>query len=296
MELNTIALDTPPRDAASVVLLRDGAPGLEVLLMRRHAQSQVLGGAYVFPGGKLERSDSAHSMLDRLDAQAQALHGALGEPALTPGAAAGLFVAALREAFEESGVLFASHRGEPLSASDAQQAVHAARTGESLTHLLQTHDWRLDTHALAPWSRWITPRRPSVMNRRFDTRFFLAALPGSQQARSDDHEITEARWLTPRAALQQYEEHQIDLAPPQIISLMHLLAFNNVGSALKDARSRPPPLVEPHPLELGAERAMCYPGDPAHPVSGPTLPAATRLIWRDRRFQPPEGFSAWLDR
>lgn len=296
MELNTATIDTPPRDAASVVLLRDAPPGLEVLLMRRHAQSQVLGGAYVFPGGKLERSDSTPLVLDRLDAQAQALHGALGEPGLTTGVAAGLFVAALREAFEESGVLFASERGAPLNASVAQQAVRDARAGESFNQLLQMHDWQLDTHALAPWSRWITPRRPSVMNRRFDTRFFLAALPSSQQARSDDHEITEARWLTPRAALQQYEAHQIDLAPPQIISLMHLLTFSDVDSALKDARSRPPPLVEPHSLELGAERIMCYPGDPDHPVTGPALPTATRLIWRDRRFQPPEGFSVWLNR
>jgi len=295
MQLNDTTIDTPPRDAASVVLLREGASGPEVLLLRRHASSQVLGGAYVFPGGKLERSDSAPATQARLDAPAATLHAALGESALNPDVAAGLFVAALREAFEESGVLLASQAGRPPDAGARQRAVAAIRAGTPFDALLVQHDWQLDSRALAPWSRWITPRRPAMMNRRFDTRFFLAAVPDEQEAQHDDHEVTEARWLKPRTALAQYRDRQIDLAPPQIVSLLHLLPFGSVAAALADARTRPPPLVEPHTLQHGAERMMCYPGDPQYPVAGPVLTHPTRLLWRDGRFQPPEGFGPWLD-
>ena len=295
MQLNDTTIDTPPRDAASVVLLREGASGLEVLLLRRHASSQVLGGAYVFPGGKLERSDSAPATQARLDAPAATLHAALGESALNPDVAAGLFVAALREAFEESGVLLATQAGRPPDAGARQRAVAAIRAGTPFDALLVQHDWQLDSRALAPWSRWITPRRPAMMNRRFDTRFFLAAVPDEQEAQHDDHEVTEARWLKPRTALAQYRDRQIDLAPPQIVSLLHLLPFGSVAAALADARTRPPPLVEPHTLQHGAERMMCYPGDPEYPVAAPALTRPTRLVWRDERFQPPEGFGPWID-
>ena len=295
MQLSDTSIDTPPRDAASVVLLRESAAGPQVLLLRRHAQSAVLGGAYVFPGGKLERSDSSPATLARLDASAATLHAALGEAALAPDMAVGLFVAALREAFEESGVLLATHAGRPLDETTRQHALAAIRAGTPFASLLAQHDWQLDTQALAPWSRWITPRRPAVMNRRFDTRFFLAAVPDAQEARQDDHEVTEARWLTPRTALAQYRQHEIDLAPPQIVSLLQLLPFGNVAAALADARTRPPPLVEPHTLQYGAERMMCYPGDPEYPVATPAMTRPTRLVWRDQRFQPPEGFGPWLD-
>lgn len=295
MHFSDTPIDTPPRDAASVVLLRDGAAGPQVLLLRRHVDSKVLGGAYVFPGGKLERSDSAPATQARLDAPAAALHAALGEPALAPDMAAGLFVAALREAFEESGVLLATHAGHALDGAARQQALAAVRAGTAFADLLAQRDWHLDTHALAPWTRWITPRRPAMMNRRFDTRFFLAAVPAAQEARQDDHEVTEARWLTPRAALAEYREGRIDMAPPQILSLLHLSSYGSVAAALADARTRPPPLVEPHTLQHGAERMMCYPGDADYPLAAQGLPGPTRLVWRDERFQPPEGFGPWID-
>jgi hypothetical protein len=91
--------------------------------------------------------------------------------------AAGLFVAALREAFEESGVLLATRAGQPLEPATRQQALAAVRAGTPFATLLAQHGWRLDTHALAPWSRWITPRRPAMMNRRFDTRFSWPPCP-----------------------------------------------------------------------------------------------------------------------
>ena len=294
MELNHDIIDTPPRDAASVVMLRDAPDGLQVLLLRRHADSAVLGGAYVFPGGKVDAADAGADTLARLDRAPAELHARLGEPALSANQAAALYVAAAREAAEESGVLF-------LQVGAKETATHSAdtcarlRAGGQFAALLAEHGARLDTDALAPWSRWITPRRPSVMNKRFDTRFFLAAVPPAQEARHDDFEVTEARWLTPRQALQQYRAHEIDMAPPQIVSLLHLMQYRDVAQAMDDARSRPPPLIEPHPVEDAGGRILTYPGDPAHPVAERALPVTTRLVWRDKRFQPTEGLDAPLN-
>ena len=297
MELNHDVIDTPPRDAASVVMLRDSAAGLQVLLMRRHTNAAVLGGAYVFPGGKVDQTDGQPALLDHLDRSPTELHPLLGEPALVSASSAAMFVAAAREAFEESGVLLARQFGQPLDAQAQHAAFETVRQGQSFAQVLVQHTLQLCTNDLAPWSRWITPRRPSVMNQRFDTRFFLAAVPPGQQAHYDDFEVTEARWLTPRAALAQYRDHAIDLAPPQIVSLLHLLQYPDVAHALADARSRTPPLIQPESVQDGDTRVLCYPGDAAHPVTARALPAPvpTRVVWRQQRFEPPQGFAPFID-
>jgi 8-oxo-dGTP pyrophosphatase MutT (NUDIX family) len=290
MELSNAIIDTPPRAAASVVLLRDGVQGLQVLLLRRHGQSGVLGGAWVFPGGKVDAGDDAPATLALLDRAPRQIAPLLGEPELTPEAAAGIFIAAAREAFEEAGVLLAR------APNGAPQPVSASERTEPFAPLLARHALRLDTQGLAPWSRWITPRQPSVMNRRFDTRFLLAALPPGQEAHADDHEITATRWLAPRQALRLYARGEIDLVPPQIMSLLHLALYPDTATALADARAHSPYLVQPHPFDIDGQRTICYPGDPAHPQRHRVLPEAlpTRLTWHDQRFVPPQGIQAWL--
>ena len=111
MELNHQEIKTPPRDAASVLMLRDGAQGLEIFMLQRHSNSAVLGGAYVFPGGKLDAADAELDPARHLDQPRDLLHRQLAEPALEEARACGLYVAALREAFEESGILFAHEIG-----------------------------------------------------------------------------------------------------------------------------------------------------------------------------------------
>ncbi len=295
MDLNHEIIDTPPRDAASLVMLREGAQGLEVLLMRRHVNSSVLGGAYVFPGGKVDAADAGADTLALLDRAPAELHARLGEPALSPEQAGAFYVAAAREAAEESGVLYLQIGADEI-ATHSQATCQRLRAGEAFATLLAERSARLDSDALVPWSRWITPRRPSVMNKRFDTRFFLAAMPPAQEARQDDFELTEARWLTPRAALAQYRAHEIDMAPPQIVSLLHLLQYRDLAQAMQDARSRRPPLIEPEPVEDADTRVLCYPGDAAHSVRQRALPepVPTRVVWRNKRFEPPQGFDAFL--
>src|SRR3954467_523719 len=105
MEIHTEHNDSPVRAAASVVMLRDGAQGLEVFLLKRHGLSDVLGGAYVFPGGKVDSDDAHPDVLALLDRAPSQLKATLNEPGLAEADAAALFVAAMRESFEESGVL-----------------------------------------------------------------------------------------------------------------------------------------------------------------------------------------------
>lgn len=287
MELNTTRIEGPAAPSASVVLLRDAGPDLEVFLLRRHAQSDVLGGAYVFPGGKVDPED--REWADRLDRPPAQLHALLGEPELGPDDAAGLFVTAIRELFEEAGVLLAD-----VTPEQARAAWQALREGPRFDELLAPSGVRLAASALHPWSRWITPALSSVTRKRFDTRFFVATVPPGQEARHDDHEATESLWLAPRAALRQYWDGAIDLAPPQILGLSHLARHRSVASVLAAAASSTPPCIRPEPHDADGVRVLCYPGDPWHSEPRRALPGPTRLTFRNRRFEPDAGLSILL--
>lgn len=291
MQVNLEHSEAPVRDAATVVMLRDAQDGLEVFLLKRHGLSDVLGGAYVFPGGKVDHSDADLDIHTYLDRAAEPLLAALGEPQLHEGAAATLYIAALREAFEETGVLYA----QDVHARDASLASELLREGRSFEEVLAMMKLRLATAALQPWSRWITPAVGGVMRKRFDTRFFLAAVPTDQQPRHDNHEAIDSAWFTPRQALQQCWDRQIELAPPQIMSLAHLSRHATVESAMSEARERPPPLIHPEPFEHAGERVICYPGDDHHSTRERAMPGPTRLHYRNQRFEPEHGFEALFD-
>jgi hypothetical protein len=151
---------------------------------------------------------------------------------------------------------------------------------------------RLQTLAVHPWSRWITPRMPSVTNKRFDTRFFISVMPAGQHAAHDDFEATESAWLRPRVALEQYWEREIELAPPQIMSLAHLSRYQSAAQALQAARNSSPPVIMPEAFHENEERVICYPGHARHPVARRALPGPLQLFWRNKRFEPEGGFEA----
>lgn len=272
-----------PRDSATVVLLRDGASGLEVFLQKRSGLSDAFGEAYVFPGGKRDDHDSSPSAVAALDTPAPTLARQLGEPDLSEAVAAGLYVAALRELFEEAGVLLASGNTRPASPRPADWQAWVDTAGG-----------RLQASALVPWSRWITPRMAALSKKRFDTRFFLAQAPADQEASHDNFETTASIWLSPKAALQRYHRGDIDMAPPQIMSLGHLARYANAAQVLQAARQRTPPCICPENFTQDGEIVLCYPGDPQHSVPTPALPGPTRLAMRDRRFVPAAGLeSLW---
>lgn len=290
MELNHDVVHTPPRPAATVVLLRDGDQGPEVLMLKRHGQSNVLGGAFVFPGGKLDRADADDDMLGHLDTPAEELRVQLNEPELDAVTAAALFVAALRETFEESHILLA----HGVQSAHVDAAARRAREGLQFAELITELGLKLASSSLVPWSRWITPKVPSVMNKRFDTRFFVAHVPEGLTARHDERETTESAWMRPRVALEMYWQREIELAPPQIQSLAQLARFATADAAVTDARGRRPPLIQPEPFQEDGSRVIAYPGDPRHPVSERALPGPLRLRHRDGRFEPIDGFEAFF--
>jgi hypothetical protein len=185
-------------------------------------------------------------------------------------------------------VLFA----QDASDRQARQAGELLRQGCEFDEVLSRMALRLHTRSVVPWSRWITPKVPSVMNKRFDTRFFVSAVPSDQVARHDEHETTESAWLRPRAALEQYRDGRIELAPPQIMSLAHLSHHSTVDSVLREARGRRPPVIRPESFEQGGERVICYPGDERHSTRERALPGPTRLHYHNQRFEPLEGFEA----
>ena len=289
LTINSDTVLTAPVPSATVMVVRDAPQGLEVLLVRRHGNSGVLGGVHVFSGGKLDAADHQvdPSALDRSPGDCAA---GLNEPGLDPGTALGLHVAALRETFEESGLLL----GQVHRVDLAQRVRELTAAGTGFATALQQLGCAVSTASVWPWSRWVTPRVPSVTNKRFDTRFFVAAAPFGQEAEHCAFEATEAVWLAPRRALERYWAGEIDLAPPQIMSLCQLGHLRTAADVVTTARSRPPALIEPEPFDVDGVRVICYPGDPAHSVARRVWSGPTRLAYRNQRFEADGGLAALL--
>ena len=296
IEIHSHVVDTPPIASATVMLLREGGGtspgGMEVLMMGRHADSGVLGGAHVFPGGKVDLADQDLET-PWADRTADACRQALNEPTLAEGLALGLYAAALRETFEESGLVLGAPALLAGGAAD-QIRQRMVQQNQGFLGALRGLASPWPTSGLLPWSRWVTPRVPSMMSKRFDTRFFVAVAPESQVERHCEREATEAVWLTPQRALERAWAGEIDLAPPQIMSLAHLARLGSVASVLAWARAHPPLTIEPEPFDEGGERVICYPGDPAHSQAAAFWTGPTRLVFRRGRFDAPGGLAALL--
>lgn len=290
LELNQEVVESEPVPAATVMVLRESSSGPEVLMLRRNAASGVLGGVYVFPGGKtdpqLDTLLHTHVHPNPIE-----LHHRLNEHDLPLDKAACLYAAAVRETVEESGLLLGWNGA---SKEQVTFAVSALQNGTTLQDVLAQANWRLDANALLPWSRWVTPKRPSVTNRRFDTRFFVAALPPGQSVQHDGHEITASAWMRPRAALQRYWQGEFDLAAPQIITLQHLGRFSTVEEIIAYAEQQRPRTIHPEPFDDNGHRVTCYPGDVRHSDALRAWEGPTRLTFRDGRFEPDKGLDELL--
>ena len=267
----------PIRDASTVIVLRETAAGIETFMLCRHQQSGFMGGAHVFPGGKVDPSDSAPGWIDRVDQKAATLSQALGEAESESGL--GLLVAAVRETFEEAGVLFASTAPD----ADLPRARAQLHDGVSFLDLANQIDMKIGSTALTPYARWITPKMES---RRFDTRFYIGVMPEGQRASHDGAETTSATWLRPAVAIDDMLAGRIKLAPPTVRTLQWLADFDDAEAVIADALSRKPPLVRPRIVTDDSGWFLALPGDPEHPEDDAVLPGATRMVfdygaWRD---------------
>lgn len=216
-----------PRHAASVLLLREQQGTIEVLLTRRHENMAFMGGMWVFPGGTLSPADMSPESLALIPAAAKLECHRLLDLDDNPMPAAtcmGLAVAAFRETFEECGVLLATTADGHHCDSEKLARLHQRRRAilsqpELFATSLQEEHLQLDLRRLVYWSHWITP---SVVPKRFDTRFYLAALPPEQIAAVDTIEATDMIWMTPAALLAATHDATMTISRPTLYNLMEL--------------------------------------------------------------------------
>jgi 8-oxo-dGTP pyrophosphatase MutT (NUDIX family) len=237
------------RDAATVLPLRDGDAGLEVFMVRRHLALDFLGGAHVFPGGAVDSEDQEPGYDPYLcgfdfDFAAKRLEET------DTGRVRGFYVAALRELFEEAGVLLASaRRNEPGAAEPAAVRDVFGPHREALVRgqrgffdIVREQHVLLACDSLCYLGHWITP---PTSPKRFDTRFFLARLPEGQSAAHDRTETTAGEWLRPEYALSSYGRGEIRLVTPTICALDWLRLHADVDTAI--AATRELPIVDVRP-------------------------------------------------
>ncbi|WP_298336236.1 hypothetical protein [Ferrimicrobium sp.] len=224
----------PLRLASTVMLVRDAPAGFEVLLLRRNKDLAFAGGAHVFPGGSVDAGDGDPTLV----ARCAGLDPDEADARLGITDALRFYVAALREAYEEAGILLVAddlHR----AATDVEQQLRVARRalveGErSFGEIVQQLDLVLDVGALIYVAHWITPEGAP---RRFDTRFFLARVPRRQLATPDRSEIVGEVWITPERALDAYHQGQFELVLPTVKNLEFLASFGDVETLLTAARA-----------------------------------------------------------
>ncbi|MEU8250139.1 NUDIX hydrolase [Nonomuraea sp. NPDC048916] len=225
----------PARDAATVVILREGPPaGLQVYLLRRKSTMAFAAGAYVFPGGSVDPRDSDHAVAWAGPSPAE-WGRVFGADERT---ARGLVCAAVRETFEESGVLLAGPGPDSVvedTTGDDWEADRLALIDRSLAFadFLAKRGLVLRSDLLKAWAHWITPE---VEQKRFDTRFFVAVLPEGQRTRDVGGEADQVVWQSPTEAIELAHQGTIFLMPPTHQTLTELSAYDGVGTVLDTRR------------------------------------------------------------
>ncbi len=232
------ATPVEPRDAATVVLLRPSGDGSAVYLLRRHTSMAFAGGMCVFPGGGVDPRDFDHAVAWAGPTPAEwAGRLAVDEPA-----ARALLCAAVRETFEESGVLLAGPRDDPGSvvadtSGDDWEADRVALEGRelSLTDFLDRRGLVLRTDLLGAWSGWLTPE---FEPRRYRTWFFVASLPEGQVTRDVSTESSAVAWLPLAEALDRVDVGEVTMMPPTYLTCRDVARFGAPGSVLAEASGR----------------------------------------------------------
>ncbi|WP_300303625.1 hypothetical protein [Ferrovibrio sp.] len=246
--------------SSTILMIRDGNAGLEVFMVKRHHAIDFASGAMVFPGGKLAEGDS--------DPVLQGRHARPGnfDPALTPFA-----FGAIREAFEESGLLLARPKGDGKLLSAARATALESwreplnRGDRTLRDLAEAEglDYALD--CMVPFAHWLTP---TVMPKRFDTWFFLARAPEGQIGAHDGSESVDSEWILPQAALDAWEAKTRTIVFPTRMQLVKLARAGSVAEALRQAADTP--IIDVMPVldkERFAEPHLCIPAEAGYGIT-----------------------------
>ena len=251
-----------PVPAATILMLRDSPDGLEVFMVVRHHQIDFASGALVFPGGKVAIGDDA--VRDRC----------IGAENLDDVQFA-LQVAAIREAFEECGILLASERGSQqlISGDRLSSLSHYQKPlskGEmTIGEFLEAEDLILKLDRLHHFSHWITP---TMMPKRFDTHFYLAIAPEDHLAIHDGHESVDSVWIRPDQALRDAEEGRRTIIFPTRLNIEMLGTSHSVTDALSDAAEREIVTVLPWREKRQDGVYLCIPPEAGYSVSAEKMP------------------------
>lgn len=236
----------PPRDAATIAVVRDGAQGIEAFLMRRQASMAFAAGMYVFPGGGVHESD--RTPVNWVGPSADEFAARLG---CDPGLAHALVVAAVRETFEETGVLLAGPDDQNVYGDTcgpdmlaARQDLEAGRL--SFAQFLDTYDLVLRADLIGVWAHWITP---AYEPRRYDTRFFVAALPEGQAVGPVSTEADRSMWAPLRTVLERVDAGEAAMLPPTAVTCREL-AQHTAATVLAAAALRVVTPIEPRIVEI----------------------------------------------
>jgi 8-oxo-dGTP pyrophosphatase MutT (NUDIX family) len=270
LELDINRAGVTPRDAATLVVVRDVevAKRIEVFCVERHPKSGFLGGAIVFPGGKVDADDTSPEW------SAATTGGATEDRAAR--------IAGCREALEEAAIL--PLQGGALSHSELLAIrARAASKEQSIREVLLARGLRLDLAALHPFARWVTP---TAETRRFDTRFYITALPPGQKGAHDDRETTSSFWASPSEILARFDAGRVQLMPPTHRTLELLAGVESCAGAIALASRMCLDPICPLVVPQDQTMALVLPGDPAHDVREVRVPGRSRFVLRGERWLP----------
>jgi 8-oxo-dGTP pyrophosphatase MutT (NUDIX family) len=288
LDLKTDREPVSPKDAATLVLVRAaqggaGAEGIEVFCVERNKQSRFMGGAIVFPGGKLDPSDvlaewTPLTTPPRLPTR--------GQSAFTSSDAhfRSLAIAGARETLEEAAIL---HVKDGVVTQDELLALRREleTVPDALRAFLAKRGLRLDLAALHPFARWITPTAES---RRFDARFFVAVAPEGQAGLHDERETMASFWASPAEVLRRFEAGQVQLMPPthRTVAMLADCASTDAVLAMAASSCLDPicPRLVTQKDEIGETMALVLPGDPEHEVREVRAPGGSRYVLRGDRW------------
>ena len=219
----------PPRPAATVVLMRDHEDELQVLLLKRHRASGFVPGAYVFPGGRIDDADADPRLTVNCVVPASA------------GVPANYWFGAVREVFEETGVLLArTSTGEWAPDASSSETIEVWREklmndATSLIEIVTAEKLQVVLDDVVYFSHWITPEAEP---RRYDTRFFAAALPDGRTIRADAREMVDALWISPAEALERFSANRLPMVFPTVRTLQDLARYKSLDEALSALRNQ----------------------------------------------------------
>jgi 8-oxo-dGTP pyrophosphatase MutT (NUDIX family) len=248
----------PPRPAATVVLARDGQDGPEVLLLRRHGRSGFAAGAWVFPGGTVDKEDRDPHIVDRLDGPSPA-EWARRMGLADPAEATGFVVATIREAFEETGILLSRDK-EASAGAESLDVARRALLSEvvGMRQVVVTRNVHLAGDRMVYLAHWVTPEPEP---RRYDTRFFLAPVGADALCVPHEAEMTESIWLAPAVAVEHFRTEALKMLPPTVHTLRRLSRYASVDEMMRELADAPVPMILPVMRRQGDGVVIVLPPD-----------------------------------